>query len=112
MIKFQQHYVTDGTTKARVSYHAGTQRDGTVAVTLYARDYSRNLGAIFDSEYKNDTDSQTDYYDEGRVYLPSSHPLYAAALARCEPNAAAYEARTARLNAKRAARRALLAETA
>ena len=42
-------------------------------------------GEIF-SDYENDTDSQTDYFDKGRVRLVEGHPCYAAARVRAEAN--------------------------
>lgn len=82
MIKFNKYHVTDGTTKARVFYSISARIDGRECVTLYAKDYSRSLGKIFPQEYKNDTDSMTDYFDEGRVRIFADHPLYTAALKR------------------------------
>jgi hypothetical protein len=81
-IKFQKFYVTNGETKARVFYSNSTLIDGRKCVTLYAKDYSRNLGAIFGDSYENATDSQTDYFDEGHVRIFPDSPHYAAALAR------------------------------
>ena len=84
MIKFNKHHVTNGTEKARVFYSKTTRTDGREAVTLYAKDYGGALGRIFASEYQNDTDSMTDYFDQGRVVLFADHPLYAQALERCK----------------------------
>lgn len=85
-IRFMKHYVTDGTTKARVFYSNGRLIDGSQPVTLYGRDYDRKLGAIFGKEYVNDTDIMTDYFDQGHVRIPPGHPLYQAALERCQQN--------------------------
>jgi hypothetical protein len=88
-IRFMRHYVTDGETKAKVHYSAGKvytdpQHDKTaLAVTLYEQGYNRNLFKIFGSEgYKNETDSQSDYFDEGNVKFFEDHPLYQEALNR------------------------------
>jgi hypothetical protein len=81
-IRFQKFYVTDGTVKARVWYSATAVVDGRPCVTLYAKDYDRNLGKIFPAIYENDTDVMTDYFDKGRVRIFADNPLYAAALAR------------------------------
>lgn len=83
-IKFNKYHVTNGQVKARVFYSIGARTDGRKAVTIYARDYSRSLGKIFGSIYQNDTDSQTDYFDEGHVTLFEDHPLYEAAKERAE----------------------------
>ena len=104
MIKFQKFYVTDGVTKARVSYSSGPinvkQSDGSWGmrdcITLYAQDYDRNLGKVLPNGYQNDTDSMTDYFDQGRVRIFPGDPLYAAALARCEANDADRNARWAK----------------
>lgn len=81
-IRFMKHYVTDGAIKARVFYTDTALVNGKRCVTLYARDYSRNLGKIFGDAYANATDYMTDYFDEGHVRIPTEHELYAAALAR------------------------------
>lgn len=77
-MKFNKYYVTNGTIKAKVFYSIDNRTDNRNCVTLYAKDYSRNLGELF-TEYKNDTDSQTDYFDQGHVTLFEDHPLYKAA---------------------------------
>jgi hypothetical protein len=79
VIKFHQHYLTNGTTKARVHYSLDNRTDGRRCVTIYAKDYTGNLGAVLSAEYVNDTDTQTDYFDKGRVALFEGHPLYASA---------------------------------
>lgn len=105
MIKFQRYYVTNGNVKARVSYSHSTLIDGRECVTLYAKDYTRQLGAIFD-EYENATDYQTDYFDEGHVRIFPDSPYWPAVMERVKANEAAFEvwrnARQAKL-AKRAA---------
>lgn len=84
MLKFNKYHVTDGTVKARVFYSLDNRSDGRKVVTLYARDYDRSLGELFAEEYKNDTDTMTDYFDKGRVRLFEDHPSYAAARVRAE----------------------------
>lgn len=86
MVKFQKFYVTNSAVKAKVWYSMDNRIDGRKCVTLYAKDYGRELGAIFTDEYKNDTDLMTDYFEKGRAVLFSDHPLYAAARARAEQN--------------------------
>lgn len=113
-IKFQKFYVTNGVDKARVSYSDGPifqkQPDGTLqlrpCITLYAKDYSRNLGKIFADGYVNDTDYMTDYFDEGRVRIFPGDELYPAAKARCDLQKAEREKKDADRKAKYAARRA------
>jgi hypothetical protein len=82
-IKFHKHYVTNGTAKARVHYSAFRMTTtGQDCVTLYAKSYEdgRKLGQIFDEGYENNTDSQADYFEKGRVRILAGQPLYAAAL--------------------------------
>jgi hypothetical protein len=99
VIKFNKFNVTNGTEKAKVHYSLDNRNDGRACVTIYAKDYDRALGRVFDGEYTNNTDTMTDYFDKGRVVLFADHPLYAAARARAEDVAAEqkakYEARRA-----------------
>ena len=84
MIKFNKYNVTNTETKekSRVFYTVDGRVDGREAVTIYAKDYGSELGAIFSSEYENDTDSMTDYFETGKVVLFADHPLYQPALER------------------------------
>lgn len=84
MIKFNKFNVTNGTDKARVHYFLDNRTDRRECVTIYAKDYDRSLGRVFADcdDYQNNTDTQTDYFDKGRVVLFADHPLYAAARAR------------------------------
>ncbi len=87
MIKFMKYYVTDGSVKARVHYHTGTRiRDGRRYIVLFAKSFDdgRRLGEILPDVYENDTDIQTDYFDEGKAYLFEDHHLYQAAKQRAE----------------------------
>ena len=84
MIKFNKFNVTNGTDKARVHYSVDNRKDDRKCVTLYAKDYGHALGRVIDGDYINDTDTQTDYFDHGRVVLFEDHPLYPAARARAE----------------------------
>jgi hypothetical protein len=91
-IRFLKHAVTNGEIKARVFYSDGQIcRDGKPleCVTLYGRDYSDALGKIFSNGYENDTDLMTDYFDQGRVRIFPSDPLYAEVKARIALNKAA-----------------------
>ena len=88
MIKFNKYNVTNTETKAkaRVSYSLDNRTDGRKCVTIYAKDYNRTLGLVFGNEYKNETDTMTDYFDAGKVNLFEDHPQYAAARKRAELN--------------------------
>ena len=79
MLKFSLYNVSNGTEKARISYHLDNRTDGRACVTLYAKDFGHALGAIFadSAEYVNETDSQTDYFDKGRVVVFADSPIYA-----------------------------------
>jgi hypothetical protein len=85
-VKFQKYYVANGTLKAKVFYSLDNRTDGRKCVTLYAKDYSHALGKVFSDEYRNETDTMTDYFDQGKVVLFENHPLYAAARVRATTN--------------------------
>jgi len=80
MIKFNKHHVVNTETKekARIYYSLDNRIDNRKCVTLYAKDYTDALGKIF-PEYRNDSDSQSDYFEKGRAVLFVGHPLYTAA---------------------------------
>lgn len=84
MIKFQKHYVTNGTLKSRVHYSAFRTHGGQNCVTLYAKRYEDGpvLAEIFDSGYENNTDMMSDYFEKGRVRIFEGQDLYEQALAR------------------------------
>lgn len=82
-IKFNKYHVTNGEIKSRVFYSLDNRTDKRKCVILYARDYDRSLGKIF-SEYKNESDSQTDYFETGHVTLFEDHPLYKIAREKIE----------------------------
>lgn len=79
MIKFRQHYITNDIIKARVSYSLDNRIDDRKCVTIYARDWDRALGKIFKEGYKNETDSMTDYFEQGHVELYENNKYYAEA---------------------------------
>lgn len=85
-IKFNKHHVTNGEVKARVFYHLDNRTDKRNCVTLYAKDYDSRLGKIFKNEYVNESDLQSDYFDQGHVTLFEDHPLYKIARERAENN--------------------------
>ena len=82
-IKFNKFNVTNGDTKSRIFYSLDNRVDGRKCVTLYAKDYDRSLGKLF-SDYQNETDSMTDYFDAGKVVFFEDHPLYAEARKRAQ----------------------------
>jgi hypothetical protein len=86
MLKFQKHYVTNGTIKARVHYsNFFMNSTGQECVTLYAKSYQDGslLAQIFDDGYENNTDTSTDYFEKGRVRLLPDSPFFDDAKARC-----------------------------
>lgn len=83
MISLKKYYVTDGITKSRVTYSASIDIYGNECVFIRAKDWDRSLGKIFKEEYKNNTDSRDDYFEQGRVKLIKSHQLYSLAMNRC-----------------------------
>ena len=105
MIKFNKHHVTNGEVKARCFYSLDNRVDGRKCVTIYAKDYDRNLGRVLGEAYVNDTDSASDYFDQGRAVLFEGHELYAAARARAEAEQVIKDQRQAAYDTKLAARR-------
>jgi hypothetical protein len=99
-IKFNRHHVAANGIKARVHYSLDNRTDGRACVTMYAKDYSRDLGNIF-ADYVNETDYQTDYFDKGRAVLFADHPQYVAARAAALAAHAAFDARIAKRYAAR-----------
>tara|TARA_R110002020_G_scaffold33556_6_gene102182 strand:- start:1755 stop:2027 length:273 start_codon:yes stop_codon:yes gene_type:complete len=87
-LKFNKHNVRTVETKetSRVFYSLDNRYDGRPCVTLYAKDYKHSLAKQFPVSYENDTDTMTDYFDEGSVTLFEDHPHYKAARARAELN--------------------------
>lgn len=75
-IKFNKFNVTNGEIKARVSYSLDGRIDGKLCVCIDAKDYNRNLGNLFKESYINNSDSMSDYFETGTVYLLEVHPLY------------------------------------
>ncbi len=82
MIKFMKHYVTDGKVKARVWYSYAKHSDNREEVTLLAKDPWGKLGKIFGSDYINESDVQTDYFDCGCVRIYQDSPLFLSAMER------------------------------
>jgi len=105
MIKFNRYNVTDTITKkkAKVFYSLDNRTDRRPAVTIYAKDYGSDLGAMFASEYENNTDTMTDYFEKGSVVLFEDNPNYSAARNRAEENSRLGEERRTKRLAKFAA---------
>ena len=95
-VRFLKFCVTDGAVKAKVHYSLDNRYDGRKCVTIYARDYSDDLGRILPGAYVNKTDLQTDYFDKGHAELFEGDPLYVAARSRAESVLAEYAAKAAR----------------
>lgn len=74
-IKFNKHFVTNGQSKARVHYSPSVDRHGKKMITLYEKDYGRDLGKIF-TNVENDTDTMTDYFDDNKVRIYEGEPQY------------------------------------
>ena len=99
MIKFQKHYVTDGTTKVKVRYWIN-ERSEKPSVEIYAKEYGYELDSLFGDLSFNNTDTMTDYFEKSHVKIHEGHPLYDQAKARAEQNAADWEARYQKRYAK------------
>jgi len=100
MIKFNQNNVTDGTAKARVSYSVCKKHnDPRQCVTIYAKEYGRQLSPIFD-DVSNDTDMMTDYFEKDRITFFEGDKYYAEAfaahIAKCDAEIAKCEKRHAK----------------
>lgn len=76
-IVFRKHFVRDTETneKAKVHYSLDNRIDGRKCVTIYEKDYERNLHKIFENATDN-SDIMTDYIEFSKVVLFESHPLY------------------------------------
>ena len=86
-IKFQKHYVTNGTVKARVHYSAFKMATtGQDCVTLYAKSFDdgRKLASIIDEGFEDNSDIGSDYFEKGRVRILAGSPLYVPALLRAQ----------------------------
>jgi hypothetical protein len=86
-IKFNKFNVTDGTDKARVWYNLDNRYDGRKSVNISDKDYGHALSRVFaeiDVNYRNETDTMTDYFDKGRATIFEDHPLYVQARAHVE----------------------------
>ena len=87
MIKFNKHFVSNGTLRARCWYTVDNRIDGRKCVSIYAKDYGHQLAQVLPmAEYKNDTDISTDYFEKGKVVLFEDHPLYSEARKRALAN--------------------------
>lgn len=97
MIKFNLYNVVNKETgdKAKVSYHISNRVDGRECVTLYEKDYSRNLGKVFAGQATNNSDSMTDYFESTKMVFFKDHPLYDQALAAAKRWEAKWDARHA-----------------
>ena len=84
-ITFNKHNVTNGTKKARVFYSINGRTDSRNCVTIYAKDLTANLKAIF-ADAVNNTEANTDYFETSKINLFETSPFYAAALKRAQLN--------------------------
>lgn len=85
-IKFRKFFCERDGIKCKVYYWATARSDG--SVTVKAKQYGHDLADIFDGvegiKYRNDTDSQIDYFEKSSVTIPVGHPLYAEVRALCK----------------------------
>lgn len=89
MIKLNMHNVVNTETgaKARVHYSAFVTTEGRPCVTLYGKEYSDKLAPVFGSA-ENESDFQSDYFEEDKFRIYEDSPLYSAALALAQKHAA------------------------
>lgn len=85
MIKFNKFNVVNTETKikARVWYSINGRVDGRDCVTIYEKDFKRELHRLFKAAI-NESEFVIDYFEESRVVLFTDHPLYAQALERAK----------------------------
>jgi hypothetical protein len=113
-IRFQLFAVVNKTNgqKARAFYSLDNRADGRRCITIYDKDYGRDLLKVFDGTdvaYENDTDSMTDYFDKGRVRIFETSSLYVEARKAVEEILAKQaKKREAKLARREAARRVVL----
>lgn len=85
-IKFRKFFCERDGIKCKVYYWATARSDG--SVTVNAKQYGHDLAGIFDGvagiKYRNETDSQIDYFEKSSVTIPVGHPLYAEVRALCK----------------------------
>ena len=92
--KLQRCFYSDG---QLVNYPAGT-------ISIYFRDWSRSAGEVTKAfTVENNTDSQTDYFEQDMTRVTPDHPLYpqvsaanAAQIAHRNKRYAKYEAKRTR----------------
>jgi hypothetical protein len=94
MIKFNDYNVTNTETKekARIHYSLDNRVDKRKCVTLYEKNYDRNLHKIF-ANAQNDTDTMTDYFENSRVTIFEGDKHYEAARKAAEKKSAKDKAR-------------------
>lgn len=80
---------------------SGKYPAGTICVT--AKGYNHFSTAIVEAlgEAQNDSDSQTDYFDNDRIRVLPSHPMHAQLVAAIKAGEARWEAKEAKRLAKR-----------
>ena len=79
--KLQKAFYSDG---QLTNFPAGT-------LTIYAKDYRRFYGDVAAAfAVENDSDSMTDYFEDDRIRVLPSHPLYPQVLAALKARAARY----------------------
>ena len=89
--------------KLQPCFYSNSSDEPAGSITIYARNYARFSELVRDCfAVKNDTDLMTDYFDNDRIRVIPSHPLYAAVKAAAE----AAKAHADRRAEKRAARSA------
>lgn len=84
MIQFNKHNVVNKANgeKAKVFYSVGTHIKGKECVTLYEKEYKRNLQKVFDNGVKNESDYISDYVESSRITFFKDSPYYEKAKER------------------------------
>lgn len=97
-VKFNLHNVVNTETgaKAKVWYSVDNHVSGKPCVTVSAKTCLEKLFPVFGDGVQNETDSQTDYFDNDRIRFFEDHPLYAEARAAGLRKAAHWDAKHGR----------------
>lgn len=96
-VRAMRHYMTDGNVKVKVRYHASTDyKTGQPVVWVHQQEYGYELFSMLGDVCRNETDTQTDYFDKTSAKLTPAHPMYAECLKRAQENDAAWKERQAK----------------
>ena len=81
VIKLKKFYCqNDNGAKVRCWYSYGKLIDGRACVTIYAKEYGKQLSNVFDADrVSNETEIMTDYFEKDKVRIFEDDKLWEAA---------------------------------